>query len=53
MMLMDQAYRKIPYELSQYVQEREPSTLREMCTLADKRVDMKGRKWLASITSPD
>ena len=53
MMLMDHAYRRIPYELSQYVQEREPSTLKEMGTLADKRVDMKGRKWLASITNSD
>ena len=53
MMLMDQAYRRISYELSQYVQEREPSTLTEMGTLADKRVDMKGRKWLASITNSD
>ena len=38
MMLMDQANRWMPYELSQYVQEKEPSSLKEMGTVTDKQV---------------
>ncbi|XP_072039803.1 uncharacterized protein [Amphiura filiformis] len=52
LIISDQAYFRLPTEITQYVKEKEPANRQAMSQLADKLVDLKGgSKWLNSLNT--
>ncbi|XP_072035947.1 uncharacterized protein [Amphiura filiformis] len=52
LIISDQAYFRLPAEISQYVKEKEPANRQTLSQLADKLVDLKGgNKWLNSLST--